>query len=98
MLESGITINGMPIVYKGLMEGVVSGPDSGADPKSLIAYFESQVIGGPDAFVEPVTAIESYTEAVHRKLIREIMAPTFAGIYPTEVASSLGAATAGGPD
>ncbi|MCC7252424.1 DUF1194 domain-containing protein [Hyphomicrobium sp.] len=80
LLSAGVTINGLPIVYKGLLDGVVAGPERETDPRVLIEYFEQAVIGGPYAFVEPVTAIESYTEAVRRKLIREIRTPMYAGL------------------
>lgn len=79
LLAAGVTINGLPVVYKGPVDGVVSGLDAPADPSLLIDYFERQVIGGPYAFVEPVAAIESYTDAIRRKLLREIMAPIHAG-------------------
>lgn len=79
LLADGVTINGLPIVYKGLLDGVVAGPAVRADPAFLIDYFERDVIGGPYAFVEPVTAIESYADAIRRKLVREIAAPMYAG-------------------
>lgn len=76
LISSGVTINGMPIVFKGLLEGVIEGAGF-SDPKLLIGYFEEEVIGGPHAFVEPVTAERNYTEAVHRKLLREIGMPIY---------------------
>ncbi len=45
----------------------------------MIGYFEDEVIGGPHAFIEPVTAERNYTEAVHRKLLREIGMPIYSG-------------------
>lgn len=78
LVSSGVTINGMPIVFKGLLEGVIEGAGF-TDPKLLIGYFEDEVIGGPHAFVEPVTAERNYTEAVHRKLLREIGMPIYSG-------------------
>jgi hypothetical protein len=82
-LAGDVTINGLPIVYKGLLEGIVTGAtQSEVDPKLLMTYFEAQVIGGPFAFVEPVIARESYAQAIRRKLIREIRMPIFAGLRP----------------
>jgi len=78
LLADGVTINGLPIVYKGVLDGVVAGSVIRADPAFLIDYFERDVIGGPYAFVEPVTAIENYADAIRRKLVREIAVPTYA--------------------
>ncbi len=79
LVADGITINGLPVVYKGLLEGVVSGRTRlETDPRLLIGYFEREVIGGPYAFAEPVITRESYTDAIRRKLIREIGALTYA--------------------
>ncbi len=80
LLANGVTINGLPIVYKGLLDGVVAGSELQTNPTFLIDYFERDVIGGPYAFVEPVTAIETYADAIRRKLMREIAAPIYAGL------------------
>lgn len=81
VLADDITINGLPIVYKGLLEGVVTGTTTKeVDPGLLATYFEREVIGGSFAFVEPVVARENYTDAIRRKLIREICAPAYAGV------------------
>jgi hypothetical protein len=81
LLAAGVTINGMPIVHKGLLDGVIAGAEEvPTAPEFLIDYFEQAVIGGPYAFVEPVTAVQSYTDATRRKLIREITAPIYAGL------------------
>jgi hypothetical protein len=79
LISNGVTINGLPIVFKGLLDGVIEGPGF-KDPKLLIGYFEKEVIGGPHAFVEPVTAERNYTEAVHRKLLREIGMPIYSDL------------------
>lgn len=78
ILASGITINGMPIIYKGLLDGVIDNPEGQPPASVLISYFEEQVIGGPDAFVEPVKSLDDYAGAVRRKLKREIEAPALA--------------------
>lgn len=83
VLADDITVNGLPIVYKGLLEGVVTGTTRHeVDPLVLTGYFEREVIGGPFAFVEPVVARENYTDAIRRKLIREIGAPIYAALEP----------------
>lgn len=56
-VAAGITINGLPIVE--------------LDP-SLAAYYRTNVIGGPDAFVEVATDLGSFAGAVLRKLIVEV--------------------------
>jgi len=56
-VAAGITINGLPIVEP--------------DP-ALAAYYRNNVIGGPDAFVEVATDLESFAGAVLRKLIVEV--------------------------
>ncbi len=56
-VAAGITINGLPIVE--------------LDP-GLAAYYRTNVIGGPDAFVEVATDLGSFAGAVLRKLIVEI--------------------------
>lgn len=81
VVADDITVNGLPIVYKGLLEGIVTGTTQReVDPRHLTTYFERRVIGGPFAFVEPVIARENYADAIRRKLIREIRAPIFADL------------------
>lgn len=69
---ANITINGLVI---------------GADPKAssdarqvhigeLQAYFDADVIKGPDAFVETALGFEAYQAAMTRKLLRELQGPT----------------------
>lgn len=72
LLDMGTTINGMPIVYKSLLQGVLDGAEDDFPPEYLIDYYRNEVIGGPGAFVEPVTARQNYSAAILRKLIREI--------------------------
>lgn len=43
-----------------------------SEEKDLKAYFEKQVITGPDAFVMKVGSYDDYAAALRRKLIREI--------------------------
>jgi Protein of unknown function (DUF1194) len=54
----GITINGLAIL---------------SEEPFLDRYFETEVVGGAGAFVEPVTSYFGFLEALERKLIREIV-------------------------
>lgn len=72
LLDSGVTINAMAVIYKGRLDGVVDGVEETMTPADMLAYFEKNVIGGAGAFVEPVWAISDYANAVKRKLLREI--------------------------
>lgn len=76
LLDSGVTINAMAVVYKSLLDGVVDGVEDTMTPADMLAYFEENVIGGAGAFVEPVWAISDYADAVKRKLLREIRSPS----------------------
>ncbi|MBS7542226.1 DUF1194 domain-containing protein [Ancylobacter oerskovii] len=67
VVRRGITINGLPLVYKDAVEDETTFP-----PDQLIRYFIEEVIGGENAFVEPVRSAEAFPAAVRRKLIREI--------------------------
>ncbi|MFK8253159.1 DUF1194 domain-containing protein [Ancylobacter terrae] len=70
-LVRGITINGLPIVYPRPLDAALGGEENWP-PEELVAYYEREVIGGPDAFVEPVAAIDLFADAIRRKLIREV--------------------------
>ncbi|MDF2621204.1 MAG: hypothetical protein K0S00_3863 [Xanthobacteraceae bacterium] len=75
LLSEGIVINGLPIVYRDPNEGLSPEEATIINPTSneeLVAYFETEVIGGPGAFVVPVTSREHYAEAIRTKLVREI--------------------------
>jgi hypothetical protein len=61
----GITINGLPIMN--------DRPTFGFPPEAnLDAYYESDVIGGPGAFMVVARDFEQFGEAILAKLIREI--------------------------
>lgn len=66
-----VTVNALAV---GLPEG------HGGDPgvAELSAYFLSQVIRGPDAFVEIALGYEDFRQAMARKLLKEITVPGFA--------------------
>jgi hypothetical protein len=57
----GITINGLPILY---------------GSNRIEAYYRAQVIGGPGAFLIPTATMQSFKEAMTRKLLREVSALT----------------------
>lgn len=56
----GITVNGLPITH---------------GSHYLLNYYLTQVIVGPDAFVEPAKTMKDYKDAIRRKLLREIGNP-----------------------
>ena len=60
----GIVINGLPIMIRPSSSGFLS----------LDRYYADCVIGGPGAFVLPVTRVEEVAEAIRRKLILDIAA------------------------
>jgi hypothetical protein len=75
-LAKGVTINGLPLV--GIREWM-----SPADIKELDVYYEDCVIGGPEAFMIPITDTKNFVEATRTKLIREVAAlPTPPAIGP----------------
>jgi len=67
VLARGIIVNGLPLMTQdeGYFGGTWSIPD-------LDRYYEACVIGGPGAFVLPVTSWERFAEAVRRKLVLEL--------------------------
>lgn len=65
VLQSGIVINGLPLMLSPMVRRRTHGFD-------LDHYFEDCVIGGPGAFVYPVNAKEELGEAIRRKLIIEV--------------------------
>jgi hypothetical protein len=56
-VAAGITINGLPILE---------------DEPGLEAYYRSEVIGGPGAFLIPAASFEDFARAVLEKLKREL--------------------------
>jgi uncharacterized protein DUF1194 len=77
-LLSGITINGLPVMLPGH-------DPSGAE--DLAEYYRQCVIGGPEAFVVPVTSLDDFQSAIRRKLVLEI-----AGLSEPQMAGPLPAA------
>jgi Protein of unknown function (DUF1194) len=64
-VEGGIVVNGLPIALK--VPGF-----SGIGGSDLVAYYRECVIGGPGAFVIPVTEAGQLAEAIRQKLVLEI--------------------------
>ncbi|MBD8890010.1 DUF1194 domain-containing protein [Labrenzia suaedae] len=64
-VESGVAINGLPLMTTG-------GFYSGFSIDDLDAYYRNCVIGGPASFVIPVNDWKQFPEAVRRKLVLEI--------------------------
>ncbi|MEI9982776.1 MAG: DUF1194 domain-containing protein [Aliidongia sp.] len=58
LVEAGITINGLPILR---------------EEPWLETYFTEYVIGGPSAFVITAENLDSFADAMKRKLVQEVM-------------------------
>ncbi len=67
VLEHGITINGLPIMLKRPSAATM-------DIENLDVYYEDCVIGGPGAFVIPITERAQFRAATRNKLVQEIAA------------------------
>ena len=68
-VADGIIINGLPIQ-------LAPGGPFGLGAGDLAAYYRDCVIGGPGAFVIPVTEEEQLLESIRRKLVLEIAGTT----------------------
>jgi hypothetical protein len=62
-----ITTGQMP--HGTVVNGLVIDP---ANDGELATYFRTYVIRGPDAFVETARGFDDYTQAMERKLLREL--------------------------
>jgi len=82
VLEAGITINGLPIMIRPSLR---AGPTS----PGLDDYYRDCVIGGPGAFVLPVTELHEMAEAVRQKLILDIagLPATAFGVIPAQASA-----------
>jgi hypothetical protein len=65
VLARGVVINGLPVALKTPGYSAIGGDD-------LVAYYRACVIGGPGAFVVPVTEPGQLKEAIRQKLVLEI--------------------------
>ncbi len=75
-----------------VINGLVIGADapSVADTRQtqvgeLVAYFQANVILGPDAFVETALGYDDYADAMARKLLREIETLTLSDLDPQKL-------------
>lgn len=73
----GIVINGLPLMTREGMGFQWTLPD-------LDRYYEDCVIGGPAAFVVPVTDWSEFARAVRRKLVLELVGPAVAPVLPAQ--------------
>ena len=48
----------------------------------MTAYFESEVIHGPDAFVEAAIGFEDFENAMARKLLKELETLAVGQLFP----------------
>jgi hypothetical protein len=69
VLAKGITINGLPIMFKRPNASTM-------DIDNLDVYYEDCVIGGPGAFVIPIKERDQFKEAIRTKLVLEIAGRT----------------------
>lgn len=73
-VAAGITINGLAIL---------------TDDSGVADWYREHVVGGPDAFVMVARDYDDFTEAIRRKLLRELMpAPTADAITPLFAAAT----------
>jgi hypothetical protein len=80
IIAQGVVINGLPLMTN-------SGFTTTYDVPDLDVYYRNCVIGGPGAFMFPVTDWEQFPEAVRRKLVLEL-AETSVVLPVMEVAAS----------
>jgi hypothetical protein len=65
LLAKGITINGLPIMFKRPSYSTM-------DIENLDVYYEDCVIGGAGAFVVPIKNRDQFKEAIRTKLVLEV--------------------------
>jgi hypothetical protein len=70
-IAQGVTINGLVILSD---VPLPTNPMHTHPPGGLTAYYENNVIGGPDAFVVEAENFESFGQSLISKLIKEIAA------------------------
>jgi hypothetical protein len=70
-VAKGVTVNGLVILSD---EPLPTNPTHTHPPGGLKAYYETNVIGGPDAFVLEAQGFEAFRQSIISKLIKEIAA------------------------
>lgn len=73
----GVTVNGLVIL-------TIDSMGAGPGDDDLVAYFETRVIRGPDAFVEIADGFEDYARAMEKKLLREIKTMAVGQLIPPD--------------
>lgn len=76
------------ITINALVIGTVSDPltgDKEGELAELVAYFQSEVIRGPDAFTETATGFRDFEQAMIRKLLKELQGISVSRNDPTEI-------------
>ena len=79
VVAQGITVNGLPLMTE---DGSFMRIDD------LDRYYQLCVIGGPGAFVLPVTGWEDFAEAVTRKLVLEIAGAPVERVIPVQAGAA----------
>jgi hypothetical protein len=77
--RTGVTINGL-VVGSGTHAGAALRDSEIAE---LSAYFSANVIMGEDAFIQTALSYAEYTDAMARKLLREVKTLIFSEASPT---------------
>jgi hypothetical protein len=76
-LASGVTINGLVILSP---EPLASFPYHTHPPGGLASYYETNVIGGPGAFVLTADGYETFGQSIISKLVKEIASVLGGGV------------------
>jgi hypothetical protein len=80
VVTKGITINGLPILLRtGSLASFFDMKNLDFYYEDCVIYYEDCVIGGPGAFIVPVTGSSGFAAGILRKIILEI-----AGLTPAE--------------
>ncbi len=77
-LLEGVTVNGL-IIGADILAG---GDRREVEVGELSAYFRSNILRGPDAFLEVALGFEAFEEAMVRKLLREISVVAIGRLLP----------------
>ncbi len=82
-------IRALPLLADVTVNALVIGEDAArylnytqSEIKQLTAYFETEVIHGPDAFVEAAIGFEDFEDAMARKLLKELQTLAVGGLAP----------------
>lgn len=92
----GVTVNAL-IVAEDMMRG---DDHRRSGVQELMAYFQNNVIQGPDAFIEVALGYDDYANAMARKFLKELSSVALGGVPDSgepPVASGLRVADAGAP-